>query len=84
MPLKFNSIEPASSKLGYKVLQLGAAGSMAGNLMSGYAVGEGFNQSFQNHADLDKELEKCRNKSPQANHATRWLYIKTPWWGGLD
>jgi hypothetical protein len=62
---------------GYRVLQLGTAGSLASSLVSGVAVSDGFTQSFSNQANVERALNDCKAQSPQANHGTANIYITT-------
>jgi hypothetical protein len=64
---------------GYRALQLGTAGSVAANLISGVTVGEGFSQSSGNHEQLGKDLEDCKTKFTRADHSTTRLMFATPW-----
>jgi RHS repeat-associated protein len=71
------AVKITSYNTGYRVLQLGTAGSLASSLVSGVAVSDGFTQSFSNRADVKRALNDCKAQSPQANHGTANIYITT-------
>jgi hypothetical protein len=66
-------------KAGYRHLQLGVAGAVAADLISGATAEEGFSQSTRNHEQLNTEVEKCKARFSQAFHDTMRIMISTPW-----